>query len=172
MSGHSVLAVPVPELDEFVRERTRSYDASFVSTDPQFGHAHLTLLGPWLPEPTAAHLHAVAAIMAEQPPCAFTLLEVRQFPGGVIYLAPEPEEPFRRPTAALAAAFPQTPPYAGEFPDLIPHLTLDHAATGSSTESLRAELASRLPVESKAARVDLQWWDNHDCHLRHTWRLG
>jgi len=50
--GNTVLAVPVPELDEVVRERTAFYDASFVSSDPGFTHAHITVLGPWVTEPS------------------------------------------------------------------------------------------------------------------------
>ena len=165
-----MLAVPVPELDAFVKERTTRYDASFASTDPEFGHAHLTLLGPWLAEPTLDDLATVARVVAEEPPFAFSLVDVRQFPDGVLYLAPEPDAPLRRLAARLAAAFPQTPPYGGELPDSVPHLTLDHAATGATMESLRDELA--LPVRAKAERVDLQWWANHDCHVRHTWWLG
>lgn len=172
MTGHSVLAVPVPELDEFVCERTRRYDASFVSAEPEFGYAHLTLLGPWLSSPTDEDRTAVGEILSGEPPFAFTLGEIRQFPGGVVYLAPEPDGPFRRLTARLAAAFPETPPYAGAFPDLVPHLTLDHCATGATVSSLRGELADALPVKAKAVAVQLQWWGNHDCRVLHTWRLG
>jgi 2'-5' RNA ligase superfamily protein len=170
VSGHSVIAVPVPELDAFVRARTERYDPSFVSADPEFGHAHLTLLGPWLAAPTGADLATVGRIVSDQPPFAYTLAEVRQFPTGVVYLAPEPELPFRRLAERLAAAFPQTPPYAGEFPDSVPHLTLDHAVTGASAGSVRGELD--LPVHAEADRVVLQWWANDDCHVQHTWRLG
>jgi hypothetical protein len=172
LSGHSVLAVPVPELDTFVRERTRRYDASFVSAEPEFGHAHLTLLGPWLSSPTEEDLATVAEMVSDEPPFAFTLREVRQFPGGVVYLAPAPDVPFRRLTARLVAAFPETPPYAGEFPDLVPHLTLDHVLTGATVSSLRGELGDALPVHAKAEDVQLQWWDNHDCRVLQTWRLG
>ena len=41
--GHSVLAVPVPALDDWVRERTRGHDPAWVSTDPGFVHAHAGL---------------------------------------------------------------------------------------------------------------------------------
>ena len=168
--GHSVIAVPVPELDAVVRARTERYDASFLSADPEFSHAHLTLLAPWLSEPTPDDVAAVAAIVAAEPPFAFTLSTVRQFPDGVIYLVPEPDDTLRRLAASLAARFPQTPPYGGRFPDSVPHLTLDHATTGASVESLAEELT--LPVRATAERVDLQWWANHDCHVRHSWRLG
>jgi hypothetical protein len=170
VSSHSVLALPVPELDVFVRDRTQRYDASFVSADPEFGHAHVTLLGPWLPQPTSADLALVADVVEGEPAFAFELVEVRQFPNGVVYLAPAPDEPFRRLTKALAEAFPQTPPYAGEFPDPVPHLTVDHALTGATPSAIATELT--LPVEARAELVQLQWWANHDCHVRQTWRLG
>ncbi|QIG43618.1 2'-5' RNA ligase family protein [Nocardioides anomalus] len=169
MSGHTVLAVPVPELDPFVRERTERYDASFVSTEPDFGHAHVTLLSPWLGAPTAADLAVVGEVVSSEPAFAYALERLEQTPLGLLMLAPEPAAPFARLTAALVAAFPQTPPYAGAF-DPLPHLTLDHTETGATLAGLRAELA--LPVEAKAEVVQLQWWANHDCRVLHTWRLG
>ena len=47
--GHAVLQIPVPELEPFVRQRHEHYDPHFVSTDPAFVHAHITVLGPFLP---------------------------------------------------------------------------------------------------------------------------
>lgn len=46
-AGHGVLLVPVPELEGWVRDRTAHYDASFVSADPAFAHAHVTVLAPY-----------------------------------------------------------------------------------------------------------------------------
>ena len=46
--GHSVLVVPVPALERLVRQRTRHYDAAYLSSDPTFAHAHVTLLGPFV----------------------------------------------------------------------------------------------------------------------------
>ncbi|GAA4688789.1 2'-5' RNA ligase family protein [Nocardioides nanhaiensis] len=170
MSGHTVLVVPVPALQPFVRERTARYDASFLSADPGFVNAHITLLGPWLPEPGDVDLATVGRIAAAQPAFDYRLARVEGFPDGVLHLPPSPGSPFRRLTAALVQAFPETPPYRGEFPDTVPHLTLDHASTGATVASLTAELA--LPVTARADRVDLQWWANHDCHVRASWPLG
>lgn len=170
MSGHSVLVVPVPALQPLVRARTERYDASFLSSDPAFVNAHITLLGPWLDAPTDADLATVRRIAAAEPAFDYRLTHVEGFPDGVLHLPPEPDAPFRRLTAALAAAFPQTPPYGGDFPDSVPHLTLDHASTGATVASLTAELD--LPVTAHADRVDLQWWANHDCHVRASWPLG
>ena len=54
--------LPVPALEEVVRERTAFYDASFLSADPDFVHAHITLLSPWAELPTAADQAEVTRI--------------------------------------------------------------------------------------------------------------
>lgn len=170
--GHTVLAVPVPALDDVIRERTAHYDASFVSADPEFVHAHITLLGPWNPDPDAGDLETVAAIAAAAGPFPFRLAEIGEFPDGVIHLRPEPDGPFRELTSRLAAAFPQYPPYEGRYEHLVPHLTLDRRFGSVTPESVRTWLAGRLPVAAVASRIDLQWWANHDCRLLGTWPLG
>ncbi|MXG92202.1 2'-5' RNA ligase family protein [Nocardioides sp. YIM 123512] len=167
--GHTVIAIAVPELDAVVRERTERYDASFVSADDGFGHAHVTLLGPWLPDPGPADLDRVGGVVAAEPAFDFALTRAEQTSRGLLMLVPEPAAPFERLTAALAAAFPETPPYAGEF-EPRPHLTLDHVDTGASLASLAAEVV--LPVASRATEVQLQRWANDDCRVLHTWGLG
>lgn len=64
-NGHTVLAVPVPQLDQVVRSRTAHYDKTFVSTDPRFVHAHITVLAPWVVRPTRADLDRVGEIAAK-----------------------------------------------------------------------------------------------------------
>ena len=170
--GHSVLVVPVPELDPFVRARTAHYDASFLSGDPSFAHAHVTLLGPWLPDPAVADLDTVAQVLARFEPFEAELGEVAAFPDGLVHLRPEPDAPFRALTQALVARFPHCPPYAGRFPDPVPHLTLDQTSEAVTVDSVAAELRGILPVRLRVDRVDLQWWANHDCRVLHTWKLG
>ena len=89
--GHTVLAVPVPALEEVVRERTAFYDASFLSADPGFVHAHITLLAPWADQPTAAELAQVAHIARAAGPFDVKLAQVGEFPDGVLYLRPYPD---------------------------------------------------------------------------------
>ena len=170
--GHSVIAVPVPELEGYVRARTAHYDASFLSTDPGFLHAHITLLGPWLPAPTATDLAVVERLLRRVAPFETTLAQVSSFPDGLLHLRPEPDAPFCALTQALTAAFPQCPPYAGRFPDPVPHLTLDQSAPGISADSVAAALGGLLPARLRVDRVDLQWWANHGCRVLHTWKLG
>lgn len=172
LTAHTVLAIPVPPLDEVVRERTAFYDSSFVSRDPGFVHAHITALAPWITHPTPQDLAVVARIAAMLEPVEVTLAEVDIFPDGTIFLRPEPDEPFRRLTAALFAEFSDYPPYDGRFPDPVPHLTLDHRAGGMTPEAVRDRLIGCLPAIFTMERLDLQWWANDDCCLLHSWPLG
>ncbi len=171
-AGHTVLAVPVPALDALVRERTAWYDASFVSADPGFVHAHITVLGPWVQHPSAVDLGTVAEIVSRVEPREVRLDEVTVFPNGLIHVRPEPDTVFRRLTSALVEAFPEHPPYGGAFPDPVPHLTLDHVAGGVSVAEVAERVSGVLPTTFAADRLDLQRWANDDCRLLHSWPLG
>jgi len=169
--GHSVLVVPVAELEPYVVARTRHYDDSFVSADPTFVHAHITLLAPWLAEPDADDLDRVAKLAAATEPFEFVLADLDVFAGGTIHLAPRPAAPFAALTAELVAAFPQCPPYAGLF-EPVPHLTLDHVLGGVTLEQTRAALGDLVPARCRADRISLQWYANHGCRTLAEWRLG
>jgi hypothetical protein len=169
--GHSVLVVPVPALEPFMVERTRYYDPSFLSADPAFVHAHITLLAPWLPQPSPDDLERVGKLAAATPPFSFTLADLRVFAGGTIHLAPEPAAPFQALTAELVAAFPQCPPYSGRF-EAVPHLTVDHLLGGVTLDQTRAALGALVPAACVADRISLQWYANHDCRTLAEWELG
>jgi 2'-5' RNA ligase len=170
--GHTVLAVPVPALEEVVRERTAFYDASFLSADPGFVHAHITLLAPWADRPTAAELAQVARIARAAGPFDVKLAQVGEFPDGVLYLPPEPDGQLRDLTSRLVAAFPRFPPYGGRYGDVVPHLTLDRRSAAVKAATVRASVARLLPVTVTIDRIDLQWWANHDCRRLRSWPLG
>jgi 2'-5' RNA ligase len=167
--GHSVLQIPVPSLEPFVRARHAHYDGDYVSKDPGFVHAHITVLGPFLEVVDEESATAVASIAAGIDPFDVRLERVETFPDGIIHLRPEPDEPFRALTQALWDAFPQCPPYGGEFDDVVPHLTLDHSSQ-VTVESVRAGLA--LPTYDRAERIDLAWYEPGNCHLVRSWPLG
>ncbi len=156
-TGHSVLQVPVPGLEPFVRARTEHYDTDYLSADPAFTHAHVTALGPFLPEVDDEAAATVAAIVAETPAFTFTLERIATFPNGIIHLVPEPDAGFRELTSRLAAAFPQCPPYAGRFADVRPHLTLDarvgHGERGVDPGAARRPGAGPLPRRAARPRV-------------------
>lgn len=170
--GHHVLVVPVPALEPWVVSRTAHYDPSFLSADPGFVHAHVTVLGPWLLSPSPDDLEKVEKIATAASPFSFSLSEVSVLPGGTIHLPPSPAAPFSALTDALYAAFPACPPYGREFDAVVPHLTLDHLLGGVTVESVHAALGPLIPVTCRAERIDLQWYDNDDCQLVASWGLG
>lgn len=173
MTGHSVLQLPVPALEAWVRERTAHYDAGFVSADPRFGHAHITALGPFAPAPSAADLETVADLAADTPPIEVRLADLGQFPNGIIHLVPDPDDALRDLTARLVAAFPAWPPYGGEFgSDVQPHLTVDAAAEDVDLASTAVLLAGVVPVDVVLDRLQLAWWETDRCHVVAEWALG
>lgn len=170
--GHTVLAVPVPQLDTFVRERTAHYDADYLAADPTFGQAHVTVLGPWVRSPSLADLAAVAAIASATRAFDYRLARLGAFPNGIIHLLPEPDGPFRVLTRVVWDRFPGHAPYAGQFPDATPHVTLDAVGPGVDEHAVRMLLGATIPVDCRAEVLQLQWWQAGHCHVQHSWPLG
>ena len=133
---HSVLVVPVPEAVGVVPD------------------AHITLLSPFATkeELTDGLLGELEEFFADVVPFAFRLTDLAQFPGGTLYLSPEPVAPFRSMTHELHRLFPEYPPYGGQFDDVIPHL---------SVPATTADEAVRMPITANARGVQL-WWLNDD----------
>jgi 2'-5' RNA ligase len=146
---HSLLLVPVPELEAPVRAGLLRDAPRYVARDPLEVHAHVTLLGPFvdLAETSERLYEDLAALFAAVRPFDVTYAEVRTFPDGTTYVAPEPEEPFRALTEALVARYPDHPPYGGAYDDVVPHLTIGSAA----------DVAGVLPVTARAAEARLYW---------------
>ena len=172
MGGHSVLQVPVPPLEPFIRARTEHYDPSYLSPDPDHVHAHVTALAPFVDELTDDVARRVAAIAAETEPFDFVLApRIGRFADGTLHLLPEPDEAFRKLTARLAAEFPAFPPYAGVF-DPIPHLTVDLLSDEVTEASTLDLLGDLLPATCRAERLDLAWYAPHTSHVVASWPLG
>jgi 2'-5' RNA ligase len=117
----SALVALVPEAERLIGACRLAHDPSAALGVP----AHVTVLYPFkTPEAISSNdLAALQALFAAQPAFDMTLAELRQFPG-VLYLAPEPAEPFAVLTSVVVARYPDWPPYGGAFAEVIPHLTL------------------------------------------------
>ncbi len=119
---------------------------------------HLTVLYPFVApdQIDATTITAVERALAPVRSFDFELARIDWFGDrSVLWLAPDPVEPFQQITAALAQAFPEYPPYGGEFDGLTPHLTV--ATRGTSSELRRAEdeLRQTLPIRAAADAVTL-----------------
>ncbi len=153
----SALVVLVPEAEALVGPFRSFFDPSASLGVP----AHITLLYPFVaPEKIDAKIaDTLAACFRDFAPFDYALTELRQFPGDVLYLAPEPAEPFRTLTKAIWKLFPDHPPYAGQWTDIVPHLSLGRFETqdelDANAEMLTLEYAASLPLKVHAAEVAL-----------------
>jgi hypothetical protein len=89
----------------------------------------------------------------------FSLASIRRFPDGVLYLAPEPDEPFRELVLAIWGQYPETPPYAGKWPNIVPHLSVawveDEQQLGRIADDFAQASRGKLPIPATAAQVTL-----------------
>ena len=122
--SESALVVLVPEAEALVKAFRDKYDPSAAAGMP----AHITLLYPFKPPPElrADVLETIHACFAEFVPFTYSLAAIRRFRSEVLYLAPEPDEPFRKLTLAICDRYSDRRPYGGKFAEVIPHLTVAH----------------------------------------------
>ena len=145
---HSAFALNVPEAEACVAGLRARYDPSCALGVP----AHITILYPFM-APSAiddAVLEQVREALSAFHAFTFRLRRIERFPG-VLYLAPDPAEPMKAMTRALAARFPSCPPYGGLYPDVVPHLTVAQAGA-TDLDAAERELRARLPAEGLVAR--------------------
>ncbi len=149
--AETALLVPVAAAEPLVRKHRHALDP----VAPLGVPAHITVLYPFVaPDDVDQEVcDGITNVLAPVEAFDFSLTEVRQFPDGVLYLAPEPTEPFAAITNALAAAWPEYPPYGGAYDEVIPHLSVA-MANGSSAAKLEATLNGGLPL---ATRADVVW---------------
>jgi 2'-5' RNA ligase superfamily len=135
----SALIVRVPKAEPYVSHYREQYDSSAKLGMP----AHITVLYPFMPPEliNASTFEKVKAAILCETVFAFRLAKVGQFPG-VVYLTPEPSDPFVSLTRVIAQAFPGYPPYRGQHVGTVPHLTA--AQTGEPEQSVVATELHKL----------------------------
>jgi 2'-5' RNA ligase len=154
-AAQSCFVVFVPQAESLVSALRTQFDDSARLGVP----AHITVLFPFMgPECIdASVLEKCAGIFSTHGRFAFQLSSVGRFPV-TTYLEPDPSEPFIALTSALARAFPEFPPYRGEFMTIIPHLTVaqgDAAQAEFASSLLKSRLRSEGPVFSVCKAVTL-----------------
>ena len=87
----------------------------------------------------------------------------------MVYLAPEPADPFSRLTAAVAARFPDHPPYEGAFEVVIPHLTITEAEE-APLDAIAVEAARTLPIGCRVTTLEVIV-EGEDGRWHSRWRI-
>ena len=116
---------------------------------------HVTLLFPFVPRDLVDDevVGAARGFFAGRPRPSFALTRVTAFAEGAVYAAPEPAAPLVELIEALAARFPETPPYEGAHDDVVPHATLAYADWDEA--AVRARIDPLLPVACAPERASL-----------------
>jgi 2'-5' RNA ligase len=137
----TALVIVVPEAEPVIGHLRKRYDPAGAMGIP----AHVTLLFPFGDE-----ADGLEELFAGTAPFDFELARTARFTEDpVLYLAPEPAEPFVRLIEALASRYPDYPPYDGAHDTIVPHVTVGWDVP----EEVDDSLAPSLPVASRAARV-------------------
>lgn len=89
---------------------------------------HVTLIYPFADSEllAATRLRELAEVVSRSVAFTYRLVETARFTNAppILYLVPEPAEPFCTLIGALAEAFPENPPYGGAHSEPIPHVTV------------------------------------------------
>jgi 2'-5' RNA ligase len=118
---------------------------------------HVTVLYPFLPPARIDDgvLSAIGDVVAAVPRFDVTFKRLGWFGEAAVWLAPEPDLPFRRLTTALWRRFPETPPYGGAHLDSTPHLTIRHDVSRPLLERTAEAVSALLPIQAAVASVRL-----------------
>jgi len=164
--AQSAVLIPVPEAEALVGAWRAVHDPSARAGVP----AHVTLIVPWVPpeQIKQEHLEELSELLADQQPFDYSLEKVCWFGERVLWLGPKPAAPFKTLTSLLASHF-DTPPWQGEFAEVVPHLTVGLAghALGHSLSEAAADLVAKLPVACRATEVDVMSGDGVNWELVH-----
>jgi 2'-5' RNA ligase len=159
------VVVRVPALDQTIGELRRRFH---LSLKPNGIRPHVTALIPFLPAAELGEdgaLPELRALCAGIEPFDVSFARTARFPR-VLYLAPEPAEPFIGLARALMDHWPQIGPYAGGRKDLVPHLTITTSRPPRVFSAVAEAIAPQLPINVRidAAQVylfDGRRWTEH-----------
>ncbi|NUK01110.1 2'-5' RNA ligase family protein [Streptomyces lunaelactis] len=155
-AGQSGLIVRIPEAEPAVRAWRDRLDPSARAGVP----AHVTVLFPFLDESRidSGACAAIGEVIGRHRPFETRFEHCGRFPG-LLYLVPEPDIPFRRLPEAIPDRWPETPPFGGQFDEVVPHLTIAQGQDDAVLEEAEADLRSRLPVTARVSSVELMVHD-------------
>jgi 2'-5' RNA ligase len=149
----SGLIVEITAAEPVVRQHRERLDASARLGVP----AHITVLFPFMPpeEISEGTLTQLERLFASVSGFDFQLDRTDWFGDTVLWLAPHDPSPFRTLTRRACEAFPDFPPYQGQFDDVVPHLTVGHGHLLNDLRLAEESVRMQLPIEGHAAAVTL-----------------
>jgi len=118
--------------------------------------AHITIHFPWVPvDLVDQSVHrSLEDMVAAVPRFSVTFRRSRWFGREVLWLDPDPSEPFVSLATQSAALWPAQPQHGGRFETVVPHLTVG-IGDPRLLDRAQAAVARLLPIHDMACRV---WW--------------
>lgn len=145
--------VEIPEAEPIVRSHRERLDANARLGVP----AHITVLFPFMPPDQIddALLGELRRLFAATETFGYRLDRTAWFGDEVLWLAPSDPRPFHALTERAVDAFPECLPYDGQFPTVVPHLTVAHGCPLEDMRRAEADVTRQLPVDGRATKVTL-----------------
>jgi 2'-5' RNA ligase len=147
-TGLTAILITVPEVAEYTH-RWRSVSRSTARPQVPLTELippHVTVLVPWVVEPSSADVRRLEDAVSSFEPFELSFPTAGQFPNGTAWLRPEPFDTVCSLLRAVFEAFPECPPYGGEFPEPHPHLTISSASQGGPDVVAEALAAGPAPT--------------------------
>jgi 2'-5' RNA ligase len=144
----SAVLVPALGVGQLVRDLRMQYTPSARAGVPP----HVTLMIPFVPprDLTDAANDALTTLMSRTRAFDFSLTQVSQFDAGVVYLEPEPAEPFARLTRQISRQF-GVRLYGGDFGDKpVVHMTVAILESAAIRQQVVTQLSDVVPIDIKA----------------------
>jgi 2'-5' RNA ligase len=122
---------------------------------------HVTLLFPFFPtDQLTDEVEArLARLLGEADAFDVTFAQTARFPD-VLYLEPQPSAPFAALTDAIAAEWPEHPPYEGVHETVIPHLTVAESEDEALLQQIGANIEPGLPFRTRVSEAQLYTEDS------------
>lgn len=149
----SGLVIEVPEAEPVVGTHRSLLDPNAALGVP----AHVTVLFPFVPPARidTTVLRRLADLFSVVEAFDYTFARTAWFGDEVLWLAPDDPRPFIDLTRRVQSAWPEHPPFEGEFADVVPHLTVGHRADLEPLRAAEREVLRLLPVTGRARQVSL-----------------
>ena len=162
----SAVLVAVPEAEAVVGEWRRRYTLDAPAGIP----AHVTILFPFVEPARLVEVEGrLAELVAGTAGFDLTFARTARWPE-ILYLEPDPAEPFVALTHAIEREWPDQPPYGGAHETIVPHLTVAESLDSALLDRIATDVERQLPISTRVREASL-FVESHDGHWHEHGRL-
>jgi 2'-5' RNA ligase len=151
--NETALLIEVPAAEPVVGRYRARFDGNAALGVP----AHITVLAPFMPARRldVSALGRLARLFATVKAFDCELDHADWFGSAVLWLGPRDPLPFQHLTELVFRAFPEFPPFEGQFDEVIPHLTVGYDHPLEELRAAERLIAPSLPVSARVTAVTL-----------------